>query len=50
MRSCCGYTPAQIDVRIIHEVSAFAGGGAQGDDMTLVVVGLKDEEAIQSRQ
>jgi sigma-B regulation protein RsbU (phosphoserine phosphatase) len=39
-------TPAQIVGRVMEEVFAFAKGCSQGDDMTLVVVGVKDEGRI----
>jgi serine phosphatase RsbU (regulator of sigma subunit) len=43
LRACGGCTPAQIVGRIVEEVFAFAKGCSQGDDMALVVVGVKDE-------
>lgn len=39
-------SPAQILTRIVDEVLAFTKGTAQGDDMTLVVVGVKPEAGI----
>jgi hypothetical protein len=35
-------TPAQIIRRILDEVTAFADGRSQRDDVTLVVVGVND--------
>jgi len=46
LRACRDRTPAQIIGRILDEVTAFARERSQGDDMTLVVVGVKDEAAI----
>src|SRR5882762_9127526 len=43
LRACRGCAPAQIAGRIVEEVFAFAKGCSQGDDMTLVVVSVKDE-------
>jgi serine phosphatase RsbU (regulator of sigma subunit) len=43
LRSCCDRTPAQIIRRILDGVTAFANGRSQRDDMTLVVVGVKEE-------
>jgi serine phosphatase RsbU (regulator of sigma subunit) len=43
LRACRDCTPAQIIGRILDEVLAFSEGGSQSDDMTLVVVGAKDE-------
>jgi len=37
---------AQILTRIVDGVLAFTKGTAQGDDMTLVVVGVKPEAGI----
>ena len=39
-------TPAQIIRRILHEVTAFANGCSQRDDVTLVVVCVNDEAAL----
>ena len=46
-RSDC--TPAQIVGHIVEEVLAFAKERSQGDDMTLVVVGVKDEARMLAR-
>jgi phosphoserine phosphatase RsbU/P len=46
LQACRDCTPAQIVGRIIEEVLAFAKGCAQADDMTLVVVGVKDEGGV----
>jgi sigma-B regulation protein RsbU (phosphoserine phosphatase) len=46
LRACRDRTPAQIVRHILAEVLAFTKGGSQGDDMTLVVVGVKDETGI----
>jgi serine phosphatase RsbU (regulator of sigma subunit) len=43
LRSCCDRTPAQIIRRIWDEVTAFADGRSQRDDVTLVVVDVNDE-------
>jgi len=43
LRACRDCTPAQIVGRVVKEVLTFAEGCAQRDDMTLVVVGVKDE-------
>jgi serine phosphatase RsbU (regulator of sigma subunit) len=43
LRSCCERAPAQILRRILDEVTAFADGRSQRDDVTLVVVGVKYE-------
>jgi serine phosphatase RsbU (regulator of sigma subunit)/DNA-binding GntR family transcriptional regulator len=43
LQACRYCTPAQIVKRIMDEVSAFAKDRPQSDDMTLVVVGAKDE-------
>lgn len=42
LRASCDCTPAQVVERILDEVSLFAKGGSQKDDMTLVVLGVKD--------
>jgi sigma-B regulation protein RsbU (phosphoserine phosphatase) len=42
LRSCRGDTPAQIVKRILDEMSAFANGLSQRDDVTLMVIGVKD--------
>jgi serine phosphatase RsbU (regulator of sigma subunit)/DNA-binding GntR family transcriptional regulator len=42
LRSCRGDTPPQIVRRILDEMSAFANGLSQRDDMTLMVIGVKD--------
>lgn len=42
MRACCDCPPAQIVERILDEILAFCRGCPQKDDMTLVVVGVKD--------
>jgi sigma-B regulation protein RsbU (phosphoserine phosphatase) len=41
LRSCGRQTPEQIINSILDEVSAFASGQAQQDDMTLVVMGVQ---------
>ena len=46
LRACRDCTPAQIVGRIVDEVSAFAKDRFQSDDITLVIVGLKDEAEI----
>jgi sigma-B regulation protein RsbU (phosphoserine phosphatase) len=46
LRSCRDHTPAQIVNRILDEVLAFANGLSQNDDMTLMVLGVKDEEGF----
>jgi sigma-B regulation protein RsbU (phosphoserine phosphatase) len=46
LRTCRGYTPAQIIKRILDEVTAFANGASQRDDVTLMVVRVKDEVGI----
>jgi sigma-B regulation protein RsbU (phosphoserine phosphatase) len=43
LRSCCDHTPAQIIRRILDEVTAFTDDRSQRDDVTLVIVGVKDE-------
>jgi sigma-B regulation protein RsbU (phosphoserine phosphatase) len=42
LRSCRGDTPPQIVRRILDEMSAFANGLSQRDDVTLMVIGVKD--------
>jgi sigma-B regulation protein RsbU (phosphoserine phosphatase) len=42
LRSCRGHTPAQIVRRILDEISAFANGLSQRDDVTLMVIGVED--------
>ena len=39
-------SPAQIVGRIVDEVSSFSKGHSQSDDMTLVVISVKDEAGI----
>lgn len=46
LRACRDYTPAQIVGHILDEVLAFTKDSSQGDDMTLVVVGVKDDTGI----
>jgi serine phosphatase RsbU (regulator of sigma subunit) len=46
VRSCRNHTPAQIVRRILDEVSAFAKDGSQRDDVTLMVLGVKDKAAF----
>jgi sigma-B regulation protein RsbU (phosphoserine phosphatase) len=46
LRTRRDHTPAQIVRRIVEEVLAFAKDCPQGDDMTLVVVGVKDQDTI----
>jgi sigma-B regulation protein RsbU (phosphoserine phosphatase) len=43
LRACRYCTPAQIVGRIVDEVSSFSKDHSQSDDMTLVVIGVKDE-------
>jgi len=47
LRTCRGYTPAQIVRRILDEVLVFANGCSQEDDVTLVVVSVKEEAGIE---
>jgi sigma-B regulation protein RsbU (phosphoserine phosphatase) len=42
LRGSRGLTPEQIVGRILDQVSAFVGKGPQKDDMTLVVIGVKE--------
>jgi sigma-B regulation protein RsbU (phosphoserine phosphatase) len=42
LRSCRDPAPAQIIKRILDEVTAFANGRLQRDDVTLLVFGVKD--------
>jgi serine phosphatase RsbU (regulator of sigma subunit) len=42
LRTCRDLAPAQIVGRVLDEVAAFAGKGPQRDDMTLVVIGVKE--------
>lgn len=42
LRSCRGSTPEQIIENILEEVSAFANGHPQRDDMTLVVMRVQE--------
>jgi serine phosphatase RsbU (regulator of sigma subunit) len=42
LRTCSDRTPAQIIRCILDEVAAFANGRSQRDDVTLMVVGVKD--------
>jgi serine phosphatase RsbU (regulator of sigma subunit) len=42
LRSCRHRTPAQIIRCILDEVTAFANGRSQRDDVTLLVIGVKD--------
>jgi sigma-B regulation protein RsbU (phosphoserine phosphatase) len=44
LRACRGRTPGQIVRRILEEVSAFAKDRTQVDDMTLVVLRVKDND------
>src|SRR6266403_5724467 len=46
LRDCRHCSTAQILTRIVDGVLAFTKGTAQGDDMTLVVVGVKHEAGI----
>ncbi len=46
LRSCRDHTPAQIVRRILDEVLAFANGLSQKDDVTLIVIGVKDEAGL----
>jgi sigma-B regulation protein RsbU (phosphoserine phosphatase) len=48
LRSCRDHTPAQIVRRILDEVLAFANGLSQKDDVTLMVIGVKDEAGLLS--
>jgi sigma-B regulation protein RsbU (phosphoserine phosphatase) len=43
LRDCRHCSPVQILTRTVDEVLAFTKGTAQRDDMTLVVVGVKQE-------
>ena len=43
LRACRDRTPAQIVARILDEVVLFAKGRPQKDDMTLLVVAVKDK-------
>jgi serine phosphatase RsbU (regulator of sigma subunit) len=43
LRSCRDHTPAQIARRILDKMLAFANGLPQRDDVTLMVIGVKDE-------
>jgi sigma-B regulation protein RsbU (phosphoserine phosphatase) len=42
LRSCCRETPEQIIQRIQDEISTFAAGQRQRDDVTLVVLSVQD--------
>jgi phosphoserine phosphatase RsbU/P len=46
LRDCRYCSPAQILTGVVDGVLAFTKGTAQGDDMTLVVVGVKHEAGI----
>jgi serine phosphatase RsbU (regulator of sigma subunit) len=46
LRACRNCTPSQIVERILDEILVFGKDCSQKDDMTLVVVGLKDETGI----
>jgi sigma-B regulation protein RsbU (phosphoserine phosphatase) len=46
LRDCCHCSPAYILTGVVDGVLAFTKGTAQGDDMTLVVVGVKHEAEI----
>ncbi|HEY4046080.1 MAG TPA: hypothetical protein VGM27_04355 [Acidobacteriaceae bacterium] len=46
LRACRDCTAAQIVGHTLDEVLAFAEDRSQRDDMTLVVVGVKDEAGI----
>ena len=46
LRACADFTPAQIVGRILDDILAFARDRSQSDDMTLVVVGVKDKAGI----
>src|SRR5258707_996922 len=46
LRDCRHCSPAQILTSVVDGVLAFTKGTAQGDDMTLVVVGVKHEAGI----
>ena len=46
LRDCRHCSPAQILTGVVDGVLAFTKGTAQGDDMTLVVVGVKHEAGI----
>ena len=43
LRACRDYKPAQIIERILLEISSFSRNAPQRDDMTLVVIGVKDK-------
>jgi sigma-B regulation protein RsbU (phosphoserine phosphatase) len=42
LESCCREAPQQIIERILNEVSAFANGQPQHDDVTLVVMNVQE--------
>jgi sigma-B regulation protein RsbU (phosphoserine phosphatase) len=44
LRGCRDCTPAQIVGRVLDEVLTFTKDGPQRDDMTLVVVAVKDQD------
>lgn len=46
LRACHDCTPTEIVQRILDEVLAFTKDRSQGDDMTLVVLRVKDEAGI----
>ena len=43
LRACRDCKPAQIIERILLEISSFSRNAPQRDDMTLVVIGVKDK-------
>jgi sigma-B regulation protein RsbU (phosphoserine phosphatase) len=46
LRSCRDHTPAQMVRRILEEMLAFASGLSQRDDVTLIVIKVKDETGL----
>jgi serine phosphatase RsbU (regulator of sigma subunit)/DNA-binding GntR family transcriptional regulator len=46
LRSCRDHTPAQIVRRILDKMLAFANGLSQRDDVTLMVIRVKDETGL----
>jgi serine phosphatase RsbU (regulator of sigma subunit) len=45
IRSCAGLSPAETIARLMQAADAFVAGAKQHDDMTLVVVQSKGENA-----
>jgi Stage II sporulation protein E (SpoIIE) len=46
LRSCSDRTPAEIIRRILDEVTAFANGRPQMDDVTEVIASVNNEAAL----